>query len=350
MLELMGLTFTVILFCALLGGVFGVFWMRGQLHTTSVVGVLQRTLENVDAATIEASPDCEWYHAQEADLLCAEYLSLGAEPIGRYSIEDIDGICLQAFIHGDASAYITVNDHPQYGCWSDIVMLPEAGGSLTFTTVRSASNNTSRPLRHRIERCHESSHPQTLLGFARSRLLDESFQPVTAEHFVAIFNAIMADCQQALEDQDVDQSMLETLVKDSGIVLNGDEAETINAERQLKRHDDTLRQCMQNYALTSGLTAQDWESQRDSIVVVYENYPLSLLLETLFERFTIPESLEEELAALELEQSSARNIASRIIAALPSEYSATRVATLSEPVLADVYKVVDSQESWQEAA
>ncbi len=350
MLELMGLTFTVILFCAFLGGVFGVFWMRGQLHTTSVVGVLQRTLENVEAATIEASPDSEWYHAQEADLLCAEYESLGAESMGLYSIPDIDGICLQAFTHSDLPAYITVNDHPDYGCWSDIVMLPESGGSLTFTTVQSASTGHNRPAIHRIERCHQSSHPQTMLGFARSRLLDESFKPAGADQFIDVFNAIMADCQQALEDQDVDQSMLESLVKDSGIVLQGDEAETINADRQLRRHDDTLRQCMQSYASSSGLTAQDWEMQRESIIVVYENYPVSLLLETLFENFTVPESLEDELAALDLEQTSARSVASRFIAALPEEYSAVRVATLSDPVLADVYKKVDVEDSWQEAA
>ena len=112
-----------------------------------------------------------------------------------------------------------------------------------------------------------------MLGFARSRLLDESFKPAGADQFIDVFNAIMADCQQALEDQDVDQSMLESLVKDSGIVLQGDEAETINADRQLRRHDDTLRQCMQSYASSSGLTAQDWEMQRESIIVVYENYP-----------------------------------------------------------------------------
>lgn len=350
MLELMGLTFTVILFCAVFGGVVGVLSMRGQLRTSSMVGVLQRTLENVEPATVEAAPDSDWYHALEADCLCAEYIALGAEPIGRYSIPDIDNILLQAFTHNNPPAYITVNDHPQYGCWSDFVMLPEAGGSLTITTVNTESSKSYRPVHHRIDRRPVSTHPLTLIGFARSRLLDESFIPALAGQFTSAFNSIMAECQRALENQDIDQSMLESMVKGSGIELSGDEAETINAERQIKRHDDTVRQCMRSYALSSGLTAQDWEQHRESLVVVYENQPLELLLETLFEQFDIPESLAEELAVLESEQASARQVASRFFVALPQESAVTRVATLSGPVLADIYQIEEVEDSLQKAA
>jgi len=241
MLELMGLAFMVILFCVFADGAFGTLWLRGQLQETSVLGVLQKSLENV-----------------------VPYRQLQAKEIGRYCIAEIDNICLHAFVMSDPPAYITVNDHPVYGCWTDIVMLPESGGSLTLTTVAAQDANPVRPDLHRIERMHVSTHPESLRGYARSCLLNENFQDVKADEFVEILNLI----------KDIDQSLLESMVEDSGIVLQGDEAETINADRQQKRHEDTMRQCMQNYASSSGLSAEEWELRRAEILVVYDRQPL----------------------------------------------------------------------------
>ena len=350
MLELMGLAFMVILFCVFAGGAFGAVWMRGQFQETSVLGVLQKSLENVEPAEVEKAPDAEWYHPMEAEYLCDEYRQLQTTEIGRYCIADIDNICLHGFVMSNPPAFITVNDHPTYGCWTDIVMLPENGGSLTLTTVASPDTNSVRPDLHRLERLHVSTHPESLRGYAKSCLLNENFLDAKAEEFVDILNLIMAECQNALVEQDIDQSLLESMVEDSGIVLQGDEAETINADRQVKRHEDTLRQCMQTYASNSGLSAEEWEMHREEILVVYDRQPLSILLETLFERFDVSEELEVTLSELAAEDVSARHIASQFIAALPNGDSINRVSTLTLPVQADVYQISSQDAIYDQAA
>ena len=350
MLELMGLAFMVILFCVFAGGAFGAVWLRGQLQETSVLGVLQKSLENVEPAKIEKAPDAEWFHPMDAEYLCDEYRQLQTKEIGRYCIADIDNICLHAFIMSNPPAFVTVNDHPVYGCWTDIVMLPESGGSLTLTTVAAQDTNPVRPDIHRLERVHVSTHPESLRGYARSCLLNESFQDVKAEEFVEILNLIMAECQLALVQQDVDQSLLESLVENSGIVLQGDEAETINADRQLKRHEDTMRQCMQSYASNSGMSAEEWELRRTEILVVYDRQPLPLLLEALFERFEVSEELEATLSELASEDAPARHIASQFIAALPNGANINRVSTLTLPVQADVYQIMSQDQIYDQAA
>ena len=350
MLELMGLAMVVILFCALTGGLFGVVWVRGRIQEASVVGALQETLDNVEAAVLESTPEAEWYHPLEADLLCSEFRDLGASPVGRFSIPEIDNICLHGYILSDPPAYVTINDHPDYGCWTDIVMLPQAGGSLTLTTVAQSGTSSPRPVEHELEFFHVSTHPVSMRGYARAHTMSADFKEPVADEFAAIFNAIMVDCQEALAEQDINQAMLESLVKDSGIVLSGDEAHTINAERQVHRHEQTLKQVMQNYASNSGLSAEDWEQQRGGLLVVYDSMPPTLLVEMLYERLDVPEGLEGELASLEYEDAPARHLAGRFIALLPQVDSIDCIMTVSEPVLADIYKIPELTVSNRKAA
>jgi len=144
--------------------------------------------------------------------------------------------------------------------------------------------------------------------------------------------------------------MLESLVRDSGIALSGDEAHTLNAERQLRRHEQTLKVIMQQYASNSGLSAEDWEQQRDQLLVVYDSMSGALLVEMLYERLEVPDELEGELASLEHEDAPARHLASRFIALLPESEPVDCVMTVSEPVLADIYRIPDLSMANRKAA
>jgi len=327
-----------------------VVWVRGRIQEASVVGALRETLDNVEAAVLKSSPEADWFHPMEADYLCREFSEMGASSIGRFCIPEIDNICLQGYILSDPPAYVAINDHPDYGCWTDIVMLPESGGSLTLSTVAQSGTSSARPAKHELEFLHVSTHPVSVLGYARARTMSAEFKEARADEFTSIFDAIMVDCQESLAEQDINQAMLESLVRGSGIALSGDEAHTINAERQLQRHEQTLKLVMQQYASNSGLSAEDWEQQRDQLLVVYDNMSGTLLVEMLYERLEVPEELEGELASLEYENAPARHLAKRFIALLPGTDSVNCVMTVSEPVLADIYKIPELASAHRKAA
>ena len=165
-----------------------------------------------------------------------------------------------------------------------------------------------------------------------------------------MFNSIMDDCQNALNDQDIDQGWLENLASESGIVLSGDEAETINAERQLERHEQIVSQCLQSYVKDLGLSAEKWEEQRAQLLVVYENIPDWLLVEQLFERLPVPEALEHDLAEIEHDGKPARVSARQFISTLPEAESIEHIATIYEPQVADIYRVPDQFAELPDAA
>lgn len=350
MLELLGATFVVLIGCMIVGGLFGAVWMRGKVRDASVVGALRTSLSEVKPALIQEANDVDWHHPMEADLICNEFLDAALQPIGYYTIPEIDGIVMRAFIQAEPPVYVTVNDHPKYGCWTDVVMLPVAGGSVTLTNVAAGSVSIPRPPQHELEKLHVSTHPSSFLGYVRSRALDGEFLSVSAEPFMSIMNDIMAECQMALASQDINQDWLQSVAKDSGIVLSGDEAETINAERQTERHEDTVSQCLRGYAKQTGMSAEEWEDSRSKLLVVYENIPGWLLVEHLYDRLPVPEELEEALAGIEYNDKPPRVSARQFIAGLPDTGLVEHVATVSEPVLADIYRIADSHAQERKAA
>lgn len=350
MLELLGAAFLIILGCVFIGGMSGVFWMRGKMRDATVVDALRDSLKEVKPANLEAADDELWHHPAEAHELCKEFLSAGAESVGRFSIPEIDNIQVHAFTHQDPPLYITVNDHPKYACWTDVVMLPEKGGSVTLTTVAAGSVSVPRPAQHELEKLHVSTHPTSMFGYARSRCLDDTFKPVSAEEFVPVFDGIMADCQNALMSQDIDQDWLESVASGSGIELVGDEAETINTERQLERHELIVSECLQRYVKDLGVSAESWEAQRAELLVVYESVPDWLLVEQLYERLPVPREFEQELVDIESDGKPPRVSARQFMKRLPAGDSIEHLATLSEPMVADIYRVPASSEPLRDAA
>ena len=299
MLEILGAAFVVLLGCMIVGGLYGVVWMRGQVRDASVVGALRDSLSEIRPALLEKADEPEWHHPLEADLISGEFIEAGLQPIGYYTIPEIDDIVMRAFMQPEPPAYVAVNDHPKYGCWTDVIMLPGEGGSVTLTNVGSGSVSIPRPPLHELEKLHVSTHPTSLLGYVRSRALDGDFKAVSEDQFQSVINTIMAECQMALANQDVDQDWLQNVARESGIVLSGDEADTINAERQLERHEYIVSQCLSRYAKSTGLSAEEWESTRSELFVVYESIPSWMLIEMLYERLPVPEELEAELADIE---------------------------------------------------
>ena len=345
MLEILGAAFAVVLGCMIIGGLFGVVWVKDRVRDASVVGALRESLNEIKPALLEKSDDCDWHHPLEAELICNEFLEAGLHSIGYYTIPEIDGIVMQAFTQQQPPVYVTVNDHPKYGCWTDMVMLPVQGGSVTLTNVAAGSVSIPRPPQHELEKLHVSTHPTSMLGFVRSRGLDGEFETVAAERFQDVINNIMSECQMALAHQDIDQEWLQNVARDSGITLSGDEAEAINAERQVERHEYTVSQCLSRYAKSTGMSAEEWEESRGQLLVVYESMPDWLLIEQLYERLAVPEELEAELAGIENDDRAARVSARRFIESLPDPDVAQHLVTLSEPLMADIYRISPAQDT-----
>ena len=135
MLETLGMAFLVLLGCAVASLAVGLIWLRLQINSSSLVSALEQTLKAVPTPGLSPTLDMQWYHDLEAEELSRLYVNRGARFCGEYKIYEIDNTCVRAFYLDSPPAFVTINDHPELGCWTDLIMQPEEGGTLTFTTV-----------------------------------------------------------------------------------------------------------------------------------------------------------------------------------------------------------------------
>ena len=70
MLQLLGATFVVLIGCMIVGGLYGVVWMRAKVRDESVVDALRDSLNEVTPALLEEAKAPDWHHPMEADLIC----------------------------------------------------------------------------------------------------------------------------------------------------------------------------------------------------------------------------------------------------------------------------------------
>ena len=83
---------------------------------------------------------------------------------------------------------------------------------------------------------------------------------------------------------------------------------------------------------------------------LYRQFPDWLLIEQLYDRLPVPEELEAELADIEHDGKAPRVSARQFIANLPDPEGVEHLVTLSEPLMADIYRVSANDSGLRKAA
>lgn len=349
MLEILGVTFLLLLTCAGAAFAGGILWLRLKVQEASVVVALEESLAEVPIPALTPAPAMLWHHDKEAVSLCKEFQGNGAIAFADYHIKEIDDTCVRALTIDSPPAYVTINDHKELGVWADVILLPVEGGTITFSNVTESRENAPMPTGHELVQVPANAHPDSMIGYARSRLLNAEFKtPVTTE-FENIFDQIMRAYHECIGSQDIDQAWLESIARESGVVLKGDEAESINAERQLVRNANIQESCLQAFAENSELSASQWEKMRGELLVIHDQISTTALVELLWENLEIPEALERDLIELEFVEATPRILASTFNSNLPEHYRMVRVATLSNPFVADIYRITEQSQQLKAA-
>lgn len=347
MLELMGATFLVIVAASTLAGAAAVMQARQRLRQDAIVAAIEETLADAPVPVIEAEQEFEWHHPEAANVLCQDLHSLGLRAFGTYCFAEASNARLQAYQLDTPSAYLVVTDHIDMGCWLDLVMFT-ATGSITYSSMPPGNNTAERPPEHELILVGADAHPGSVIGYARSRALNLNPETVEPSQFVERFNQVLAALRASLDLCHVDQSWLESIAEYSGVRLRGDEAESINAGRELQRHERIVGDCLKSYAASSGMSAVQWEQVRNELLVIYDELPKSVLVEVLYQSMDIPQGFEGDLLMLEDATASSRLATRQFINTLPADelangYALIREATINSPVCADIYRVVMPQ-------
>ncbi len=342
MLELLGAVFLLILgFGTLLSAITWI-WLRARVKEALVINALESSLSGIELPVLRPVEEDQSYHPAEVACLSAEFFKIGAKRVDDYCLAELDNTHVSLLRFNIPPAFVAINDHPERGCWADLIMLPVNGGTLTYTTMSESLQGENRPPQHELIQVERSTHPASLLGYARSRALGGEFLATHNVDFVSIFNTMMREYHDHFTTSDVEQDWLESIASNSGVKLCGEEAESINSERRALRNQQVVDNCLQAYAECSGLTALQWEQIRNDLVVIHEGLTAESLVELLYDLLNLPQGYESELVKLEFEDAPVRYLANSFNAQLPDSHGMVRVATITSPVVADIYRLPDT--------
>lgn len=315
----------------------GYLWLRWKIRRlarelgTDLEGFSNFSATPPTRVRLKPSSPNHW-EAKEVQEEVAELDRLGFDRISAYETSDIPGLVLLPFASQDNRTYAVVyHQAGGMGTWSDIYTRYEDGTSLTVTSAPRGAELEHRPGR---EKAYLPGTPiGKLVEVHHAKVSDRPIKPATIEGFVY-------DFEQAYQEEMAwrfgkgysDDEIRAVAALDGGysddILEQARDTMNAHAAEQLT---EILRR---RYVESSGLTAMDWEDQRDRILIVHDKRQSEDVLEEVACYLDLSDALYE---IAEQSDKPPREFMDWLNQEQSPEAKFKKLLTLREPVEADVW-------------
>lgn len=213
----------------------------------------------------------EGAHANEIAALASHFESMGFERAGRFRVDELQGLMLDAFIKPDEEMAAALYDHPNFPAFYDVTAIDHAGNCFTITTS---------PLSH-PENVPAGSKVVIALGLPvqeavrrmRAERPEGNWQTIERDNVVSAIEDAYA---KSMDYQIRKGTISEAYVRQIAAVSNPKAKLTDDMiAKAIKQHELGLRglideACIANFLKTHHLLAAEWERARDHVIVVHD--------------------------------------------------------------------------------
>lgn len=262
----------------------------------------------------------------------AELDRLGFDRISAYETSDIPGLIFLPFASRDNRTYAVVyHQAGGMGIWSDIYTRYQDGTSLTVTSAPRGAELEHRPGR---EKAYLPGTPVgTLVEVHQAKISDRPVKSATIEGFANDFEQSYEEemawrFSKGYSDDEIravaalDGGYSEDIMEQTREVMNTRAAEQLT---------EVLRR---KYMAESGLTASEWEDQRDRIVIVHDKRTSEDVLDEVASFLDLGDELYE---VAEESEKPPREFMDWLNESQAPDCKFKKVRTLHEPVEADIW-------------
>ena len=182
--------------------VLGVLFLRWRL--LRALGGLAEGLEQLGQGMtpaeihLQSQPEPEWSEPATVARQIADLQAAGHVPIGAFTVDEMEGLTLQALCNEAGCTWSVVYDYPGVGVWVDVVTRYTDGGGLTATNSAQVGNMDPMPGKDRAIEVG-ADVPRVLELWAQA-VRPDGRKPATAANFVAEFEQAYAE-EMAWRDQ-----------------------------------------------------------------------------------------------------------------------------------------------------
>jgi hypothetical protein len=220
---------------------------------------------------VEATDEDEGTHANETAALISHFESLGFQRAGRFRVDELQGLILDALIKPEEEMAAAIYDHPNFPSFYDVTAIDHDGNCFTITTS---------PLSH-PDNVPAGSQVTIALGLPvqdavrrmRAERPEGNWLTIERDNVVP---AIEDTYAKSMDFQIGKGTISEAYVRQIAAVTNPKAKLTQEMiEQAIKQHEIGLRglideACIANFLKTHSLPAAEWERARDNVIVVHD--------------------------------------------------------------------------------
>jgi hypothetical protein len=334
-LQILGALFLMVV----LAVVAGVLFLRMKLRTflKSVEGVSQLAATRTPSRIhLERVLNPDWSDEETFESRSAPLASLGFEPVGAFSVAELAGLQLAAWVHPRERVTAVVYEHPQASIWLDFYSHHEDGTRVTFSNTSQGTGVDHAP-GHDSRRFPGLEATQLYARFVAERP-NKPRVPMPADEFAKRFEKTYAD-EMDWRNSRGGPTLAEIRAVTAKRGIPEDE-NLVLATRALMHEQalDALNESIiEHYLEQSRIPAAEWMELSDRVLIVHDGLDADRLQSSIGDLLSTDEEDDE---TPDLGQYGASSLRSAFLAfneARPAARRFRRMGQVDTPVAADLY-------------
>ncbi len=332
-LKIMG-----VLFLALIGFVVVVVLAiraRFRQMTKALSQLAMSLAQPVGHVSLRPIEEPGWNDASALERLSRSLAGLGFQEVGSFEVEGLPGVAIRAWVHPGESVYAVVYEHRVSGVWLDFLSIYQDGTIVRYSNSRHGELLDHRPGQEDWFR--PGLDPVELHKVMLAERPNRPLRKVTASTFVEDFeNARNAEIDWRTSRGGPSLREIQAIAEASGEAFDEEVLEDTHRMMRLQALDELDERLRTKFLEQYPISALEWETLRDRVVIVHDRLTPEVLLERLEEWFEDEDQLEEIEA--QTRGLTPREAFIRFNWNLPESSRFRKLGELKEPVEADVYQ------------
>ncbi len=329
----------VVVLVLLLVVALGVWWLINKLK--GVVSAVKEGLSQLQLhppCRVNPAPEAtpKWHNPEQVKKFSDEFTANGFTPLGAFTIPEIIGMQLAAFVKEAESLYGVVYDHMKLPPSINIVCRFEDGSDLTVTNT-TFGGSMDRPPGSAIIRLDGGGVAECLAAL-QAHPAPSVRMPVRGDEFGARFREAYAkEMNWRMKRGGATREEIRREVEKSGRTLTDEEFEELCGKHREAYMMELQRGCLAQYREEHQPAAADWAKMEYRAFAIPETMTMEELRETIELHCELEEEQLNQLKAAQLAPGQTiTDLAGQFLRSI-SATGLKHLGSVQEPVPAEIY-------------
>lgn len=298
----------------------------------------------------QPEPNPQWRNPEKIKEYAGQFEANGFTPLGAFTLPEVGGLQLAAFVNEAERFYGVVYDHAKLPPNLDIVCDLEDGSEITGSNTKFGDTVDRRPETIAIRL--DGGGVKEVLEALRAHPTKSPRKPTLGAAFAANFrDAYTRTMNWRMKRGGTTREEIRRQAEKDGAKLTDEQFEEVYREQRAAYRTELQAACIAQYLDEQKPTAAEWDERQPRAFAVPETFTAEEVRQTLEEHCELDEEQKHRLEQIQLSfGQTALDYMRQVVDGGVGSLGLKRLGTVQEPVPAEVYLVPECDNSTAAAA